>query len=117
MNVIIPKNTSEYEAFDKVRKKAENLTKKLMSKEECEIMEKANDALKTNVDAVILYTLFKSYGFTAEQLKALYTEVQLTMKSESEANAYRVAYGVIPQRTALKNETGIDIDALYKENE
>ena len=115
MNVIIPTTNSEYETQIKAIKKAENIAKKLLSESEQEILSAVDDTFNMNLYAVILYTLFKSYGFTGEQLEAFFTEVNSILKSEIEADEYCLIYGIIPQRTALKDELGIDIEALYEE--
>lgn len=117
MNVIMPKTTSEYEKQYKVSEKAANIVKKLMSVDEQAIMEASNNNLDMNFDAVILYTLFKSYGFTTEQLKAFYNEVNSTLKAEIKNDEYRVNFGIIPQRAALKDEAGVDLEAWFKEAE
>lgn len=109
MNVIIPKTVSEYETQFNVSKKAANLVKKLMSATEQEMLATIDETFNMNCDAVILYTLFKSYGFTVEQFKAFYNEVNLTLKAESKVDEQRVNYGIIPQRAALKDEAGIDL--------
>lgn len=117
MNVIVPKTTSEYERQYQVSKKAANIVEKLMSADEQAIMASSNDNANMNCDAVCLYTLFKSYGFTAEQLKAFFNEVNATYKAECKADEYRVNYGIIPQRAALKDEAGIDLKAWFEEVE
>lgn len=117
MNVIIPKTVSEYETQFNVSKKAANLVKKLMSTTEQEILATIDETFNMNCDAVILYTLFKSYDFTAEQLKAFYNEVHAILKAETEADEHRVNYGIIPQRTALKDEASVDLNALSEEVE
>lgn len=117
MNVIVPKTTSEYERQYQVSEKAANIVKKLMSADEQAIMASSNDSANMNCDAVFLYTLFKSYGFTAEQLKAFFDEASTTYKAELKADEYRVNFGIIPQRAALKDEAGIDLKAWFEEAE
>lgn len=117
MNVITPTTVSEYETQIKASTKAENILKKLMTATEQETLASIDETFNMNADAVILYTLFKSYDFTAEQLKAFYNEVHATLKAETEADAHRVAYGVIQQRTALKDEASVDLNALSEEVE
>ena len=117
MNVIVPKNTSEYERQYQVSVKAANIVNKLMSEEEKKMMESSSNNLDMNCDAVILYTLFKSYGFTAEQLKAFYNAVNSTLKTELKDDEHRVNFGIIPQRAALKDDLGIDIEAWSEEAE
>ena len=117
MNVIIPQPASEYETQLNVSKKAANLVMKLMSAAEQEMLATIDETFNMNCDAVILYTLFKSYGFTAEQLKAFYNEVNSTLKAESKADENRVNYGIIPQRAALKDEAGVDLKAWDEEVE
>lgn len=117
MNAIIPKTTNKYERQYKVSEKAHNLVKKLLSAEEQETLASIDETFNMNCDAVILYTLFNSYGFTVEQLKAFYNEVNSTLKAEIKTDEYCVSCGVIPQRAALKDEARIDIKALYEEAE
>ena len=117
MNVIVPKTVSNYEKQYNVAKKAENICNKLMTTAEKEILLNNYDALNTNCDAVCLYVLYKTFGFTAEQLRTYFDEITATLKAEKEADEYRASYGVIPQRTALKDELGIDLDAWYEEAE
>ena len=115
MNVIIPKNVSEFEKQISVATKAENICKKLMSTEEREILFSNYDAMNKNCDAVYLYILYKKYGFTAEQLRAYFEEVTATLKAEKEADEYRATYGKIPQLTALNDEIGVDLESWYEE--
>ena len=117
MNVIIPKTTSEYERQYKVSEKAANIVKKLMSAEEQKTMESSTNISNMNCDAVFLYTLFKSFGFTAEQLKAFFDEASATYKAELKADECRANFGIIPQRAALKDEAGIDLEAWFEEAE
>lgn len=115
MNVIIPTNVSEYETQYKVAKKAENICNKLMSKTELETLMSNYDVVNMNCDAVFLYVLYKTFGFTAEQLRTYFDEVTATLRAEKKADEYRASYGVIPQRTALKDEIGVDLEAWYEE--
>ena len=117
MNVIVPKTVSEYEAQYNVSNKAANIVKKLMSTSEQEILAQSTDNANMNCDAVFLYTLYKSYGFTVEQLKAFFNEASALYKAECKADEYRANFGVIPQRAALKEEIGIDIKTWFEEVE
>lgn len=117
MNVIVPKTISEYQKQYNAATKAENICKKLMTPEEQEILFKNSDAANMNCDAVCLYVLYKSFGFTAEQLRTYFDEVTATLKAEKDADLYRASYGKIPQLTALKDEIGVDLEAWNNEKE
>ena len=117
MNVIVPKTVNAYQTQYNAAKKAENICKKLMTTAEQDILMKNYDAANMNCDAVCLYVLHKEFGFTAEQLKTYFDKVTATFMTEKDEDLYRASYGVIPQRTALKDELGIDLDAWYEEAE
>ena len=117
MNVIVPKTENKYETQYNVAKKAENICQKLMSKTEFETLMSNFDANNRNCDAVCLYVLYKTFGFTAEQLRSYFNEVTAILTAEKEADEFQATYGKIPQLTALKDEIGVDLEAWYKEVE
>lgn len=111
MNAIITKNVSPFQAKINVKKKVDNIHKKLLTTSEQEALMDLYNKSNINIDAIVLTVLHQKYGFTAEQLKDFYDEVVSISKAELEANHDVATYGEVPQVQALKDELGIDIVA------
>lgn len=115
MNVVVPKTISKYQNAKNAKTKLDNISRKLLSKDELALINGISDKFDVNTDASILFILNQNYGFTAEQLREFWDAVRALQKAELEANHEMATYDYIPQVQTLKDSLGIDIIAWNEE--
>ena len=117
MNVIIPTTTSKYQDAINATTKLENITNKLLTTKEKDLVWASNKKFGINCDAIILTVLNEKFGFSAEQLKEFFNSVIDLQNTEIANNHDKMAHDYISQVQELKDNFDIDIIALHAEEE
>ena len=91
--------------------KLQRITARWLTANEQELILRANEKSNKNADAAILWTLYRDFGFTAEQLLQFYN----TIKTEyASLGTYDMATADLPIVSSLC-ALGVDLTALYEE--
>ena len=117
MNVIIPTTTSKYQDAINATMKLENITNKLLTTKEKDLVWASNKKFGINCDAIILTVLNEKYGFGAEQLTEFFEAVKEMQNAEMTADCNKMAYDYISQVQELKDNFEIDVVAMNEEED
>lgn len=99
------------EKFNKMQSKISNIFNKLLTREERQIYQDAEQYNNVNFDALVINTLRKEFGFTKEQLKEFFDKVA---EYSGDVTLYSVRCAYMPDVAEL-TEAGIKLLDWEKE--